>query len=128
MDIFEIEASNIIKRELLKREMNYKDLSVQLKSIGVKESSGQIANKLARGTFSFSFALKCFQALNIKDLKFSNLENVEPINLLESLKIMRTKKLELKSKSIDCRVTKDPYLKLTDKEIKNKLDQVNKPS
>ncbi|MBD3843609.1 MAG: hypothetical protein IE909_17370 [Campylobacterales bacterium] len=44
-----------------------------LKEIGVDENKMNIANKLNRGKFSFSFALQIFKALGLKKLNLEDL-------------------------------------------------------
>ncbi len=65
-------AKSLIKAELAKKDINYEQLSGMLKDIGVDENKMNIANKLNRGKFSFSFALQIFKALGLKKL---NLED-----------------------------------------------------
>ena len=43
-------AKNVIKAELMKRGLNYEQLSEKLKSIGVIETANAINRKINRGT------------------------------------------------------------------------------
>ena len=65
-------AKAIVKVELAKQNIGYKELEKKLLSIGVVENRLNIANKLNRGKFSFSFALQIFKALGIKTLKLED--------------------------------------------------------
>ena len=65
-------AKAIIKSELAKQNIGYEKLSEMLKEMSVDENKMNIANKLNRGKFSFSFALQIFKALGLKKL---NLED-----------------------------------------------------
>lgn len=65
-------ATSIIKVELAKQDMGYDELSKLLSEIEVVETAGNIATKLNRGTFSFTFALQIFKALKLKKI---NLED-----------------------------------------------------
>ena len=47
-------AKGILKSELKKRGIGYKQLADKLKELGINESDRNIANKLARGGFSAS--------------------------------------------------------------------------
>ena len=58
------EARVILKAELVRKELRYKDLARMLKEIGVPETQSSITNKLARGTFSFAFFLQCMRAID----------------------------------------------------------------
>ena len=64
-------AKRIIKSELAKRDIDYIELAKLMKAIGVDEKQANVANKINRGTFSFSFALQVFKAIGIEqfDLK-----------------------------------------------------------
>jgi 3-mercaptopyruvate sulfurtransferase SseA len=66
-------AKVIIKAELAKKDISYEQLSEMLKEIGVDENKMNIANKLNRGKFSFSFALQIFKALGLKKLNLEDL-------------------------------------------------------
>lgn len=66
-------AKVIIKAELAKKDISYEQLSEMLKDIGVDENKMNIANKLNRGKFSFSFALQIFKALGLKKINLEDL-------------------------------------------------------
>jgi len=61
-------AKRLIKSELAKREIDYIKLAKLMEAIGVDEKQANIANKINRGTFSFSFALQIFRAIGVKHL------------------------------------------------------------
>lgn len=61
-------AKGILKSELKKRGLSYKQLAEKLKEIGVEENDRNIANKLARGGFSAVFFLQCLSAINCNAL------------------------------------------------------------
>jgi hypothetical protein len=58
-------AARTIKSVLAKRGMKYHDLARHLKLIGVNESQASIANKMSRGTFSFTFVMQVMSVLGI---------------------------------------------------------------
>ena len=68
-----IKAKNIIKAELSKKGVDYIELAEKLKDIGVEEKQMNIANKINRGTFNFTFALQVFKALGVKKLNLEDL-------------------------------------------------------
>ena len=70
---FKKEASKIIKIELTKQDLDYEQLAQKMKDIGIDETKANIANKLHRGTFSFSYALQIFKALGLKKLNLEDL-------------------------------------------------------
>lgn len=67
-----IKAKNMIKAELSKRGIDYIELSEKLNKIGVEESQMNIANKINRGTFNFTFALQIFEALDMKTFRLKD--------------------------------------------------------
>lgn len=72
-DKWYIKAKAIIKSELAKQDISYEKLSDKLQEIGVNENKMNIANKLNRGKFSFSFALQVFKALGLKKINLEDL-------------------------------------------------------
>ena len=75
---WEEEASRILRAEVVRRGLTYKQLSVRLQFLSVFESERAIANKLSRGTFSFVFALQCCKALGIRSLDVSLSDEIGP--------------------------------------------------
>ena len=67
------EVKGILKSELKRRNVSYRELADRLASIGVKgENERNIANKIARGSFTAVFLLQCLAAIgctsiNLKD-------------------------------------------------------------
>ena len=69
------EARRILKFELARRDLTYKQLLKQLEAIGVEgETERSIVNKVSRGTFSFAFFLMCMRALSIERVDVGGLE------------------------------------------------------
>ena len=67
------QAANILKIELIKKNMTYTQLAEHLQAIGIDESDSTIRQKIFRGTFQLSFFLQCIVVLDIKTLKFDEL-------------------------------------------------------
>ena len=65
-------AKNMIKAELSKRGIDYIELAKKLNNIGVEENQMNIANKIKRGTFNFTFALQIFDVLDIDTLRLKD--------------------------------------------------------
>ena len=57
------QAKGILKAEIKRRNLTYAELAARLEGIGVTESPENINNKIARGKFTFVFALQCLKAL-----------------------------------------------------------------
>jgi len=66
-------AKRLIKSELAKREIDYIKLAKLMEAIGVDEKQANIANKINRGTFSFSFALQIFEAIGVENLNLKDI-------------------------------------------------------
>jgi len=67
-DAWEDEARRIVRAELARQDVTYKQLVKLLGGIGVDETERSITNKLSRGSFQFVFALQVMAALGVKVL------------------------------------------------------------
>ena len=61
-------VKGILKAELARRQLSYKDLVRRLDSIGIKESERNISNKIARGTFTAIFFFQCMDAIGVRTI------------------------------------------------------------
>ena len=68
---YETRAKNLLKGELKRRGLSYKDLAEKLTAIGVSENERNLNNKISRGGFSAAFLLQCLEAIGVKDLRTS---------------------------------------------------------
>jgi len=68
-DEYEARAANLLKAELKRAGVTYKELVVKLDAIGVQEKEVNIRNKLARGKFSAAFLLYCLEAIGVTDVR-----------------------------------------------------------
>jgi uncharacterized protein DUF6471 len=57
------QVKGILKAELKRRNVSYADLAEKLESIGVKDNERNIANKIARGSFTAVFFVQCLEAI-----------------------------------------------------------------
>jgi hypothetical protein len=62
-------AGNVLRAELARQGLSYRQLAALLAGIGVDETERAIANKLSRGSFSFAFFLQCMRALGRNDFR-----------------------------------------------------------
>ncbi|MFV9475556.1 DUF6471 domain-containing protein [Advenella sp. RU8] len=60
---WELEAKRILRAELARAGISYKTLSVRLSALGIEENEANLANKIARGKFSFVLFLQCMKAI-----------------------------------------------------------------
>ena len=62
----------ILKAEIARRNVKYKDLAVTLEqAYGVKESPQNLSNKIARGTFSAIFMFQILEAIGCQTVKLT---------------------------------------------------------
>jgi Domain of unknown function (DUF6471) len=57
-------VKGILKAELKRGYVGYKKLAEKLGALGVKESERNIANKIARGSFTAVFFVQCLEAID----------------------------------------------------------------
>lgn len=65
---WEARAKGLLKAELAKRDLTYADLAKKLAAIGIKDNDRNIANKIARGSFTAVFFLQCLSAIGCTTL------------------------------------------------------------
>ncbi len=56
-------VKGILKAELKRRDLSYRDLAEKLEAIGVKDSERNISNKISRGSFTAVFFMQCMEAI-----------------------------------------------------------------
>jgi hypothetical protein len=57
------QVKGILKGELKRRNVSYADLAERLAAVGVKDNERNIANKIARGSFTAVFFVQCLEAI-----------------------------------------------------------------
>lgn len=57
------EAKRVLRAELVRRQVGYKQLASLLEGLGVEETERSLASKVSRGAFTFIFFLQCMKAL-----------------------------------------------------------------
>ena len=62
-------AKNLLKAELKRHGLSYKDLAEKLNAIGVRENERNLNNKISRGGFTAAFLLQCLEAINVRDIR-----------------------------------------------------------
>lgn len=68
---YEEKAKNLLKAELKRRGIGYRELSEKLATIGVHETERNLANKISRGGFSGAFFIQCLEAIGCQSLRLS---------------------------------------------------------
>lgn len=56
-------VKGLLKAELKKKNVSYRDLAAKLTEMGVPESEANIANKISRGGFTAVFFVQCLIAI-----------------------------------------------------------------
>lgn len=62
-------VKGILKAELKRRNLGYRELAGRLESLGVHETERNIANKISRGGFSAVFFVQCLAAIGVTELR-----------------------------------------------------------
>ena len=62
-------VKNILKAELKRRGIGYKELATRLESVGIHETERNINNKISRGGFTAVFFVQCLVAIGCTELR-----------------------------------------------------------
>lgn len=62
-------VKNILKAELKRKGVSYRDLAERLTAAGIPETERNLANKIARGTFTAAFFVQCLTAIGTSVLR-----------------------------------------------------------
>ena len=65
-------AKNLLKSELKRRGVSYRELAEKLTVMGIAENERNIANKISRGGFTAAFLLQCLAAVDAHSLKLDD--------------------------------------------------------
>jgi hypothetical protein len=65
-------VKKILKAELKRKGVSYRELAERLSAIGVHESERNIANKISRGGFTAVFLLQCMEVIGCHTLRLSD--------------------------------------------------------
>ena len=66
------EARTLLKAELKRKEVSYKELANQLTEAGTPETGASVANKISRGSFSAAFMIQCLKAIGCQTLRLED--------------------------------------------------------
>lgn len=66
------EARRVLRFEMQKRGLRYKELLSRLERLGVEETERSIISKVSRGTFSMAFFLQCMSAMDAKTVRLKD--------------------------------------------------------
>jgi hypothetical protein len=63
------EAKGILKAEIARRHLTYKDLVEKLHAVGVEETEANLRNKVSRGGFSAAFFIQTLVAIGAHSVR-----------------------------------------------------------
>lgn len=66
------ELLGLLKAELKRRNIGYRELAERLGAMGVHDSERNIANKISRGGFTAVFLVQCLEAIGTTSLRPSD--------------------------------------------------------
>lgn len=64
-----VKAKNILKGELKRRSVSYRELSERLEKMGTPLSEQSVNNKISRGGFSAAFFVQVLEAIGSRELR-----------------------------------------------------------
>ena len=62
-------TKGILKAEIARRHLTYKDVVVKLAAIGVSETEANLRNKVSRGGFSAAFFIQTLVAIGVHSVR-----------------------------------------------------------
>ena len=65
-------VKGILKAELKRRNISYRQLAERLEALGVHDSERNINNKISRVGFSATFFVQCLIAIGVRELRLSD--------------------------------------------------------
>ncbi len=65
-------VTGLLKSELKRRGLSYRDLAERLAAIGIHETELNIKNKISRGGFTAVFFVQCLRAIDCHTLRLSD--------------------------------------------------------
>lgn len=68
-DLWADKAKAILKAELKRRNVGYRELAEKLSAMGTPETERNIANKISRGGFTAAFFIQCLTAIDAKEIR-----------------------------------------------------------
>lgn len=68
---WEERVKGLLKAELKRRGLGYRELAEKLTAMGIPETERNIANKISRGGFTAVFLMQCLEAVGATELRLS---------------------------------------------------------
>ncbi len=67
-----VHVKGLLKAELKRRNVTYRDLSARLEAMGIHEKERNLNNKISRGGFSAVFLIQCLAAAGCQTVRISD--------------------------------------------------------
>lgn len=67
-------VKGLLKAELKRRNLSYRDLAQKLAAIGVSDTELNIKNKISRGGFTAVFLVQCLRAIGARQLNLADID------------------------------------------------------
>ena len=71
-DVWADRAKNLLKAELKRRGVGYRELAEKLTAQGTPETERNLANKISRGGFTAAFFLQCLNAIGAHSVRLED--------------------------------------------------------
>ena len=68
-DRWTVQAKNLLKGELKRRGVTYRQLAERLEAMGVHETERNLNNKISRGGFTAGFLVLCLEAIGAREVR-----------------------------------------------------------
>ncbi len=65
-------VKGLLKAELKRRNIGYRELAEKLTAMGIPETERNIANKISRGGFTAAFFVQCLVAIGCSSLRLED--------------------------------------------------------
>jgi hypothetical protein len=65
-------SQTILKAELKRRNVGYRELAEKLTALGTPETDRNIANKISRGGFTAAFFIECLVAIGCQTVRLTD--------------------------------------------------------
>ncbi len=72
-DVWVEYVKGLLKAELKRRDISYRELAERLTEMGIPESERNIANKISRGGFTAAFLIQCMAAIGCDIIRLDNI-------------------------------------------------------
>lgn len=69
---WQAKVKGLLKAELKRRNIGYRELAERLGAMGVHDSERNIANKISRGGFTAVFLIQCLEAIGVSSLSLQS--------------------------------------------------------